>query len=155
MLYNANLTQASPSDESTMSSRITGIVKAGAGADEPLLDILTKGGLLPYLSVTGKLLFSLLLVVFGIRIFSSSDSGIIHFHARVPILHHHSSLRRRFSAILRELCLHGVLDRKGSRGARLVGCRKASSVLWVDDLPVDFTIQGHILLRGFLCASLL
>ena len=52
-----------------------------------------EGPSLTYLSVTGELLLSLLVVVFCIGIFSSPDSGIIHFDSRVPILHHHPSLR--------------------------------------------------------------
>lgn len=76
-----------------MSVRFTGIVKAGAAVDKRSLYYLREGGLLTYLSVTRKLLLSLLLVVFGVWVLSSSDGGIIHLDSRVPILHHHASLR--------------------------------------------------------------
>lgn len=81
------------SDELVVLVGFTGIVKAGAGVGGRSLDIITEGGFLTYLSVTGKLLLSLLLVVFGIGVFSSPDSGIIDFDSRVPVRHHHASLR--------------------------------------------------------------
>ena len=103
--------------------RITGIAKAGARGDEWSVHMFTGRGDLTYLSITGQLLLSLLLVVFGIWILSSTDSGIIHFDSRVPILHHHASLRCSLSTILGELCLHGVLDREGPGGRCVSGMR--------------------------------
>ena len=90
---------------------------------------LQKGALLTYLSVTGKLLLSLLLVVFGIGIFSSSDRGVVHFDPRVSVCHHHASLRRSFSTILGKLCLHGALDRKWSAGQCISKMRTKTSGL--------------------------
>lgn len=69
-----------------------------------------RSGAVTYLSITGQLLLSLLLVVFRVRIFSSADRGLVHFHSGMPVLHHHAPVCRCFSTILGELGFADALD---------------------------------------------
>lgn len=67
-----------------------------------------------YLGIARELLFALLLVVLCVGILSSSNGGLVDFNARMSIFHHHTPLRRSFSAILGELGFHDSLNRERS-----------------------------------------
>ena len=77
---------------------------------QDISEILDIRKTLTYLSITGKLLFTLLLVVLRIRILSSSDGGFIYFNTRMSIFHHHTPLCRSFSTILSKFSFHDSLD---------------------------------------------